>query len=127
MGHGPIFRDLNFAKDEIARFAHGPAGDAGSVRCGTAVQITADDLDRLTRMGPAFVWVASRARGWLDYWHVDIGQPGFYPFDWVAAAYVAEPGLFGCAVTNAWIADEWAFRLYPQRLRCWRRRTSSSL
>ena len=32
----------------------------------------------------------------------------------MAAAYVAEPDLFGCAVTNAWIEDEWAFWLYPR-------------
>lgn len=112
LGHGPIFRDLNFAKDEVAaRLVLRMRLPVMLVPYDAAqqVQITADELDRLTRLGPAFAWVAGRARGWLDYWQVDIGQPGFYPFDWVAAAYVAEPDLFGCAVTNAWIEDEWAF------------------
>jgi len=117
LGHGPIFRDLNFAKDEVAARSvlrmRLPV-TLVSYDAARQVRITADDLDRLTRLGPAFAWVASRARGWLDYWHVDIGQPGFSPFDWVAAAYVVEPDLFGCAVTNAWIADEWAFWLYPR-------------
>ncbi|MGH8587646.1 MAG: nucleoside hydrolase [Gammaproteobacteria bacterium] len=117
LGHGPIFRDLNFAKDEVAARSvlrmRLPV-TLVSYDAARQVRITADDLDRLNRLGPAFAWVASRARGWLDYWHVDIGQPGFSPFDWVAAAYVVEPDLFGCAVTNAWIADEWAFWLYPR-------------
>ncbi|MGH8544489.1 MAG: nucleoside hydrolase [Gammaproteobacteria bacterium] len=117
LGHGPIFRDLNFAKDEVAARSvlrmRLPV-TLVSYDAARQVRITADDLDRLTRLGPAFAWVASRARGWLDYWHVDIGQPGFSPFDWVAAAYVVEPGLFGCAVTDAWIEDEWVFWLYPR-------------
>ena len=116
LGHGPIFRDLNFAKDEVAARSvlrmRLPV-TLISYDAARGVRITAEDLDGLTRLGPAFAWVASQARGWLDYWRVDIGQPGFYPFDWVAAAYVAEPDLFDCAVTNAWIADEWAFWLYP--------------
>lgn len=117
LGHGPLFRDLNFAKDAVA------ARSVLRMRlpvtlvpydAARRVRITADDLDRLARRGPAFAWAASRARGWLDYWRADIGQPGFSPFDWVAAASMTAPGLFGCAVTNAWIAKEWAFWLYPR-------------
>ncbi len=118
LGHGPIFRDLNFAKDAIA------ARSVLQMRlpitlvpydAARHVRITADDLDRLARLGPAFAWAAGRARGWLNYWQSDIGQPGFYPFDWVAAAVVAVPERFGCALANAWIADEWAFWLYPRK------------
>lgn len=117
MGHGPIFRDLNFAMDEGAVRSilemHLPLTlipyDAAR-----HVTITADDLDRLNESGPGFAWVAGTARGWLAYWRVDIGQPGFYPFDWIAAAYVVDPQLFDCAVAHARIADEWAFWLYPR-------------
>lgn len=117
LGHGPVFRDLNFVKDEVAaRSVLGMHLPLTLIPYDAARQVTikSEDLDQLTSMGPAFAWVASSARGWLDYWRVDIGQPGFYPFDWVAAAYVAEPKLFDCAATNAWIANEWAFWVYPR-------------
>ncbi len=117
LGHGPIFRDLNFSKDEAATRSilrmHLPLTlipyDA-SLRA----SITAADLETLEQRGPALRWVASTARGWLDFWKRDIGQSGFYPFDWVAAVYVAKPGLFNCAETNVWIATEWAFWVYPR-------------
>jgi hypothetical protein len=58
--------------------------------------------------------VAEAARGWLDFWRDDIDQPGFYPFDWIAAAYVAEPSLFNCGEPWAWIEREWGFQLLPK-------------
>ncbi len=117
LGHGPIFRDLNFAKDAAAAQAALRISLPLTLvpyDAARRVQITAKDLDRLSRRGPAFAWAAERARGWLDYWRDDIGQPGFYPFDWVAAAFVLKPDLFRCAVTRAWVADEWAFWVYPR-------------
>lgn len=118
MGHGPIFRDLNFDKDEAAALSilqmHLPLTlipyDA-AIRA----SITTDDLQTLGRQGSALSWVAGTAMGWLEFWQHDIGQPGFYPFDWVAAAYVAQPRLFNCIETNVWIAREWAFRIYPRQ------------
>ena len=118
MGHGPIFRDLNFDKDNSAAQSilqmHLPLTlipyDA-SIHAG----ITAADLQTLGRQGPALSWVAGTAKGWLEFWNGEIGQPGFYPFDWVAAAYVAQPRLFNCAETNVWIAGEWAFWIYPRQ------------
>jgi purine nucleosidase len=117
MGHGPIFRDLNFDKDEAAARSilqmHLPLTlipyDA-SIHAG----ITADDLEALGRQGPVFSWAADTAKGWLEFWRRDIGQPGFYPFDLVAAAYAIEPRLFSCAETSVWIATEWAFWIYPR-------------
>ncbi len=59
-------------------------------------------------------WASRRSRAWLAYWREDVGQPGFYPFDWVAAAYVVLPARFHCATASAWIADEWAFWIIPR-------------
>jgi purine nucleosidase len=117
MGHGPIFRDLNFDMDEAAARSilhmHLPLTlipyDA-SIHAG----ITATDLAALGRQGPALRWAAESAKGWLEFWQRDIGQPGFYPFDWVAAAYAVEPRPFNCAETSVWIAREWAFWIYPR-------------
>lgn len=117
LGHGPIFRDLNFSKDEAAAksilkmqmpFTLIPY-DA-SVHAG----ITAKDLKTLGQQKSALSWAAGTAKEWLGFWQNDIGQPGFYPFDWVAAAYVVEPRLFNCAETNVWTATEWAFWVYPR-------------
>lgn len=62
LGHGPIFRDLNFAKDEVAARSvlrmRLPV-TLVSYDAARQVRITADDLDSLTRLGPAFAWVAS--------------------------------------------------------------------
>ena len=117
LGHGPIFRDINFDKDKAAAESilqmHLPLTlipyDA-AIRVG----ITAADLEALGRQGPALSWVAGTAKGWLEFWNSEIGQPSFYPFDWVAAAYVAQPRLFNCAETSVWIATEWAFWIYPR-------------
>lgn len=117
LGHGPIFRDLNFAKDEQAAravLAMGLPLTLIPYDAARKVVITAADLDKLANKSEAIAWVAGRARGWLDHWKVNIGQPGFYPFDWVAAVYVTDPGLFDCAVTHVWIAKEWKFWIYPR-------------
>ena len=117
MGHGPIFRDLNFGKDEAAarsilqmRVPLTLIPYDASVHAG----ITAADLDKLSQQGSALSWAAGTAKGWLAFWEEDIGQPGFYPFDWTAAAYAAEPRLFNCAEANVWIASEWALWIYPR-------------
>ena len=91
LGHGPIFRDLNFTKDPAAAaavldmrlvIALVPYDAARNVR------VTADDLDAIARRGPAFSWASDQSRDWLAYWRDDVGQPGFRPFDWIAAAVV---------------------------------------
>lgn len=117
MGHGPIFRDLNFSMDEAAarsilqmKIPLTLIPYDASVHAG----ITAADLETLAQQGPALRWAAETAKGWLGFWKNDIGQPGFFPFDWVAAVYVVEPSLFNCAKTTVWIATEWAFWVYPR-------------
>lgn len=47
-----------------------------------------------------------RAGPWLDSWEEDIGLPGFYPFDALAALYVLHPQQFSCAKVSAWIAED---------------------
>ncbi|HEX6156686.1 MAG TPA: nucleoside hydrolase [Burkholderiales bacterium] len=108
-GHGPVFRDLNFALDPRA------AARVLALRLPTSlvpydaargVEITPADLDRLTAQGGAAAWVAQRARAWLDYWREDIGRQGFYPFDLLAAAYVLEPSWLRCTPVRAWVGDD---------------------
>jgi hypothetical protein len=59
------------------------------------------------KRGPgAAGWLAERAGPWLDQWEGDIGLPGFYPFDALAALYVLHPQQFDCAAASAWIAED---------------------
>lgn len=112
-GHGPVFRDFNFAQDReavrILMEMHLPLVlvpyDAAR-----GVLLNAADLDLLAAAGSAARWVSTRSRGWLDYWNREVGLNGFYPFDLTAAAYAREPRFFGCAKVNAWIAPDPVFR-----------------
>ncbi|MEZ5935403.1 MAG: nucleoside hydrolase [Alphaproteobacteria bacterium] len=116
LGHGPVFRDLNVALDpEAARSVLNMNLSTVLVPYDAArrVKITKDDLDRLAADGSASAWVADRSREWLDYWRDDIGQPGFYPFDWVAAAFLAAPERFHCAQAKGWIQEELTLWLVP--------------
>jgi inosine-uridine nucleoside N-ribohydrolase len=108
-GHGPIFRDFNFAKDRTAasivlrlaeRIGLTPYAAAREV------MLTRRDLARMKGGLRAAAWLADRAAPWLDYWEQDIGRPGFYPFDALAALYVLYPRQFDCAKTSAWIAED---------------------
>lgn len=117
-GHGPIFRDLNFSMDPDAA-KRVLALDLPLVLvpydAARSVMITGADLDRLSSQGAVFNNLSQSARAWLAFWNDDIGLPGFYPFDWVAAAQIANPRLFGCAKTKARVAWEWAFWLIPRQ------------
>jgi inosine-uridine nucleoside N-ribohydrolase len=108
-GHGPVFRDFNFAMDARA------AAQIVALNLPTSlipydaargVEITAGDLDRLAESGGTTAWVAERARPWLGYWNEDIGRRGFYPFDLLAAAYVVEPGRFRCAPVQLRVGED---------------------
>jgi inosine-uridine nucleoside N-ribohydrolase len=117
LSHGPIFRDLNFAKDpEAVRSALAMQLPITLVPYDAArtIHITESDLAKLAERGPALAWAAERSRGWLRYWRTDIGRPGFAPFDWVAAAYAVKPESFNCAKADVWIAREWALWLVPR-------------
>lgn len=119
LGHGPIFRDFNFAQDKeaAARIVsmHLPLTlipyDAAR-----NLMLTDSDLKALSRAGGASKWIAERAGGWLAFWKNDIGQSGFYPFDLTAAAYVLHPASFDCATAQARVTSDdslwtsWFFR-----------------
>ncbi len=109
LGHGPIFRDFNFAKDRAAaaivlRLVH----RIGLTPYAAAreIMLTRADLARMQAGSPAAAWLADRAQPWTTYWAAEIGLSGFYPFDALAALYVLHPEHFACARTAAWIAKD---------------------
>jgi purine nucleosidase len=75
--------------------------------------ITGTDLDTLALNGPPETWVTQTAHAWLTFWNDDVGLPGFYPFDGIAAAYLVRPDPFRCATVTARIKREWTFWLMP--------------
>lgn len=115
-GHGPIFRDLNISVDPDA---------VGAVLvmpipitlipydAARATLITGADMDRLAQQNRSGAWVAQTTRDWLAFWKNDVGLPGFYPFDWIAAAYIADAGRFRCATVTARVIREWIFWVVP--------------
>ena len=108
-GHGPIFRDFNFSKDRAsAAIVLGLAGRISLTPYVAAreVMVTRRDLARMEGGHRATAWLAERAVPWLDQWEQDIGLPGFYPFDALAALYVLHPQQFRCAKASAWIAED---------------------
>ena len=109
LGHGPVFRDFNFSED--------PEAVQAIVRMNVpltlipydaarAVEIADEDLRHIATQDDAGAWIASRSRQWLEYWQSEIGRAGFYPFDLMAAAYVAAPSLFRCAAVRAWVGTD---------------------
>jgi purine nucleosidase len=116
-GHGPIFRDLNFAKDpDAARAVLRMKAPLVLVPydAARAVRIDAAALDAIAAGGPAQAWAVERSRAWLEHWREAMGLPGFYPFDWIAAALTLEPAEFRCARATAWVAREWAWWVMPR-------------
>jgi len=108
-GHGPIFRDFNFAKDRIsASIVLGLAQHISLTPYAAAreVMMTRRDLVRMKNAHGAAAWLAGKVGPWLDYWEADIGLSGFYPFDALAALYVLQPQHFSCAKVSAWIAAD---------------------
>ena len=100
-GHGPVFRDFNFAMDPQAVSAILGSGIPLSLvpyDAARGVELTAADLDRLDASLP---WIVRRSRGWLEYWRKDIGREGFYPFDLLAAAYAVDPSSLRCTPARA--------------------------
>ena len=114
-GHGPVFRDFNFDQDRQAAttvIAMGLPTTLVPYEVARQVMLGSAELGRMDAAGNPAAWVATRARGWLDFWQEDIGREGFYPFDLLAAAYVVEPRLFDCAKAHAWVSQD-------SRLRNW--------
>lgn len=108
-GHGPIFRDFNFSKDRTsASIVLGFAERISLTPYAAAreVMVIRRDLARMKGGSRAAAWLAERAGPWLEHWEGDIGLPGFYPFDALAALYVLHPEQFSCARASAWIAED---------------------
>lgn len=105
-GHGPVFRDFNFALDPHAAarvLALDVPMSLVPYDAARGIELTAADLERMRARIP---WVVERSKGWLDYWRSDIGREGFYPFDLLAAAYVLEPSWFRCTAVRAWVGED---------------------
>jgi inosine-uridine nucleoside N-ribohydrolase len=105
-GHGPVFRDFNFAldPDAVSRvLALQVPISLVPYDAARGIELTAADLDRLQASLP---WIVERSRGWLEYWRTDIGRAGFCPFDLLAAAYVVEPSRLRCAAVRARVGED---------------------
>lgn len=117
LGHGPVFKDFNFAKDRLAAselLARRVPTTLVPYEAAQALTMTGANLDAMDRAGPAAHWVAARSRAWLSFWQSDIRQAGFFSFDLAAAAYLLHPQFFRCArvrpsvEAHAWL---WRWRL----------------
>jgi purine nucleosidase len=98
-GHGPIFQDLNFARDVLAVQTLMNSGVRITLlpyELARQVSLTGEDLTRFERAGGSLAWVARSSRGWLGYWRTVVGRDGFYPFDLLAAAYAIDDRYLGC-------------------------------
>lgn len=106
-GHGPVFTDFNFRKDPEAA-AQILEMDLPVTfmpyEAAREVLLTEADLNRMSAAGATAAWTARHAQGWLEYWRDEIGLPGFYPFDALAATYVLRPDLLRCAPARARVA-----------------------
>jgi inosine-uridine nucleoside N-ribohydrolase len=109
LGHGPVFRDFNFAKDPDAAetvLEHRPPLTLVPYEAAREIVLGRETLDRMASRGGAARWVAARSRDWLAYWREEIGTQGFYPFDLVAAVYAIEPAMLECARTSVRVGKD---------------------
>jgi purine nucleosidase len=109
LGHGPVFRDFNFAMDEAAATAVLAAEVPLTLvpyEAARDIAIGSMFLDGMVARDGASAWVAQRAMQWLHYWREDIGREGFYPFDLVAAAYVVHPRLLHRAAVSVSVDED---------------------
>lgn len=121
-GHGPVFRDFNVEMDRAAVTIILELEVPITLvpyEAAREIMLTESDIAGMAEQGVAAKWIASRSRGWLDYWRTHVGLNGFYPFDLLAAAYVIEPRHFDCARANAWMGEDdrlWKFWFYNPKL-----------
>jgi hypothetical protein len=118
LGHGPIFSDLNVSVDpDVVRAVLAMPLPLTLIPydAATATSITEADLNELNGRTGSHRWVAETARKWLAFWNDAVGLPGFYPFDWVAAAYLTDPHMFDCAAVSARMTREWTFWIRPHQ------------
>lgn len=98
-GHGPIFTDMNFAKDRRAAKAVLKLGVPVTLvpyAAGKTQSISQNDLADMAKRGGAMAWVAEGSRDWLAFWRSVIGRDHFYPFDLVAAIVATDPSQATC-------------------------------
>jgi inosine-uridine nucleoside N-ribohydrolase len=109
LGHGPLFRDLNFVLDRSAArrtlaaqlpLTLVPYDAARNVR------VAPRELEQLRAQGGAAAWVAQQSTAWLRFWQAQVGVDGFMPFDLVAAAHLIVPARFDCPAVQAWIGRD---------------------
>ncbi|WP_461494304.1 nucleoside hydrolase [Pyruvatibacter sp.] len=108
-GHGPLFRDFNLCEDTEAARLLATLDVAVTLlpyELARQVEITSQDLAALAASTGAVSWVAERSTAWLAFWQRDVGRDGFYPFDLLAAEYLATPDRFDCALEPARIATD---------------------
>lgn len=108
-GHGPIFSDFNLCQDiEAARLMSQLELEVTLLPYELArqVEVTSRDLEALQTRGGALGWIALRTDEWLAFWQEDVGRDGFYPFDLLAADYLANPHNYECAMEPARIAQD---------------------
>jgi purine nucleosidase len=105
-GHGPVFRDFNFALDPDAvsrALSLNVPISLVPYDAARGIELTAQDLDRLEASLP---WIVERSRRWLDYWRTAVGRAGFFPFDLLAAVYVVDAPMLRCTPVRAWIGED---------------------
>lgn len=112
-----FFPDANFEKDvegmRLLLESGIPIIFAG-YEVSSDVWVTADDLDRLAKMGKAGEWIARTSRPWLDQWLENLHTPGFNPFDTLAIAYETHPDLLEGFSARLSIAEGIDERATPQ-------------
>ena len=93
--HG--FRDLNFELDpaafQVLLDAKVPIVLA-PWEISSKVWIKREDLERLEHGGPDVNYLVPPAMDWLTWWHDNVGEDGFNPFDTLAVGYLTSPALF---------------------------------
>jgi len=67
------------------------------------VWITGEDLDRLAQQSPSGAYIAGRSRSWLEMWEVELGAPGFNPFDTLAVGALTHPQWIEGFGASVWI------------------------
>ncbi len=109
LGHGPLFRDLNFVLDRSAARSTLAAQVPLTLvpyDAARAVLLVPRDLERLRTQDGAARWVAQRSAAWLRFWQSQVGVEGFMPFDLVAAAQLIVPARFDCPSVQAWVGRD---------------------
>lgn len=108
-GHGPVFSDLNLRLDPQAAASVLAAAVPVTLvpyEAARSVHFGEEDLTRIAAQGELGAWVEARSRDWLAQWRRSVGLGAFYPFDLVAAMYLAAPERFACARVLAWVGRD---------------------